>query len=90
MKLQMKNGYLAVKELPKDKQTETGIFLPDNVGDEFQTSICEIVFTSLDEYKVGQHVMFSKLVPDDVEMEIDGEKQIYWFVHESDIKAVIK
>ncbi|MCH7748248.1 MAG: hypothetical protein IH939_09135 [Acidobacteria bacterium] len=93
MNLQPKNGYLIVKALEPKKMTETGIVLPEGAqeDDEQQTSFCEVLaIPDESEYKKGETVLFSKLVPDDVMVEVDGKKELWWFVKETDVKAILK
>jgi len=91
MKLRMKNGYLAIQPLTGEKQTDSGIVVPENV-DETQTTHGVVFATSEgSEYKKNDIVLFSKLVPDDVSIKDDkGMPTELWFVLESDIKAQIK
>lgn len=92
MKLIPKNDYIVVKELPKSSVSSSGIILPVEEDDEAQTSHCEVVEVCPgSEYKKGQIVLFSKLVPDDVQVKTEkGDMEKYWFVKETDIKAVLE
>ena len=106
MKIQPKNGYMLVRS-EKKLETAAGILLPVESDDEAQTTFAVVVippqglvesakspglkdhFTP--EYEVGDVVLFSKLVPDDVVIEDEnGKKQTLWFVKVSSIKGVIK
>lgn len=91
MKLIMDNNFLAVKEMPRKEKTKSGIILPDKIEEDgdAQTSHCKVIATHKDsKYKIGDTVLFSKLVPDDVWIEDENEEKIkLWFVKESDIKA---
>lgn len=93
MKLQPKNNYLIVKAVEPKKATASGLVLPEGaeLDADHQTSYGEVVATtSGSEYNAGDTVLFSKLVPDDVMVEdTKGKKLTYWFVLESDIKAVV-
>ena len=98
MKIEPKNGYMLVRA-DKKLTTAAGILLPVESDDEAQTTHAVVVvppeaslekpYTS--EYKVGDIVLFSKLVPDDVVIEDEnGKQQTLWFVKVSSIKGVIK
>ena len=93
MTLQPKNGYILAKAVEAKEATESGIALPEGVeaDGEQQTSYAEIVAVCQDsEYDVGDTILFSKMVPDDVMVEIDGEKQLLHFIKETDIKAKVE
>ena len=89
---QLHNGFLLAKSLPKigiDKKS--GIYLPVEKDEEAQTSECEVVLVPEgSKFKIGQHIFFSKLVPDNVVLyddntSVDSEIEL-WFVREDDIK----
>ena len=94
MKIIPQNNYLLVKPVPKKEAMKSGIIIPQSteIDSEAQTSHCEIVEVSDgSEYKKGQIVLFSKLVPDDMMVETEsGGQETLWFVHERDIKAIIE
>ena len=91
MKIEPKNGYMPVRS-DKKLITESGLILPVESDDEAQTTHAVVVIPfEGSEYKVGDIVLFSKLVPDDVVIEDEkGEKQTLWFVKVNSIKGVIK
>ena len=91
MKIQPKNGYMLVRS-EKKLQTAAGILLPVESDDEAQTTHAVVVVPPEGlEYEVGDVVLFSKLVPDDVVIEDEnGKKQTLWFVKVSSIKGLIK
>ena len=94
VKLQPKNGYLLVEARQKGEMAETksGIVLPDDIDSDHQTSMARVIATcDVSEYKIGDIVLFSKLMPDDVMVEDkDGKRITCWFVREEDIKGLIK
>ena len=93
MTLQPKNGYILAKAVEQKKATDAGIALPEGVEEdgEQQTSYAEIVaICQGSEYNIGDTILFSKMVPDDVMTEIDGEKQLLHFIKETDIKAKVE
>ena len=93
MTLEPKNGYILAKAVEAKKATDSGIVLPEGVEEdgEQQTSYAEIVSVCQgSEYLKGDTILFSKLMPDDVMAEIDGVKQVLWFIKETDIKALVK
>lgn len=93
MRIQTKNNYLLVKSLPPKELTKSGIILPEGAEEDgtVQTSLATVFAVNKDsEYEVGQVVAFSKLVPDDWEVEINGKKERLWWVPEGDIKGIIK
>ncbi len=92
-KYKVHNGYLLVKSLKaEEKDKKSGIFLSKEKDEECQTSRCEVMLvpeiagTEVGEFKPGDIVYFSKLVPDDVMMNVDGEDVELWFILESDVK----
>ena len=87
----MKNGYLAVQPLEGEKETDSGIIVPENADEQSQTTHAKVyAVTEGSYYKKGDVVLFSKLVPDDVQVEDEKGKRVeLWFVLESDIKAKV-
>ena len=84
----MENGFLLVKSL-KDtgEDKKSGIYLPVEKDDEFQTSRCEILLVPEgSKYKVGEVIFFSKLVPDNVMIAESDEEVELWFILETDVK----
>ena len=85
----MKNGFLATVPLTGETERKSGLVIPDN-EDMTQTTHAEVVAVAKgSEYKEGQVVLFSKLVPDDFQLEHEGKFTTLWFVKESDIKAIL-
>ena len=97
MKIEPKNGYMLVRS-DKKLETAAGILLPVESDDEAQTTFATVVippkenwFKLWTDYQIGDVVLFSKLVPDDVVIEDEnGKKQTLWFVKVSSIKGLIK
>ena len=94
MRIVPQNSYLLVKPVPKKEVLNSGIIIPvtTEIDIEAEISHCEIIEVSEgSKYKKGQIVLFSKLVPDNMQIELEsGERVEYWFVREEDIKAIIE
>jgi co-chaperonin GroES (HSP10) len=92
MKLQMENGYIAVKYV-KEEKNKSGIIIPETAGieSEDEVSVCTVVFTTdKSKYTPGDRILFSKMITENVIIEEDETKQELFILKESDIKAVIK
>lgn len=65
-----KNGRLLIKPEEKEKQTATGLYIPDSKDDEKPTT--GIVIKGDAEYPEGARVLFNKFSFD--EFQLEGEK----------------
>jgi len=84
-----KNGYIFVEAVEAEK-IKSGIILTSTASEDEQLSQGSVVFTNSEEFKVGDLVLFNKLIPDDIELEIKGKTRKLWGLHESAIMSVIK
>lgn len=96
MKIECKNNFIAVKAIEQEKVSKSGLILPDKMEDEEQIAQgeviahCEPCIEGSYSYKVGDIVLFSKIIPQDFKFK-DGDKETQaWFVKESDIICVLK
>ena len=93
MKLLPVNNHIIVRALEAKEATKSGIILPSGVEEDgdMQTSFAEVVATEKDSYyQIGMTVLFSKLIPDDLLIEDEnGDKQTFWIVKETDVKAIV-
>ncbi len=88
-KIQVLNGHIMVREVVrKEEEKKAGSFyLPQEVLEDEQASQGEVVETSSEEYKVGNNIIFHKVIPIDVSMKYgeDTELRVYWFIKEKDV-----
>ena len=89
-KVELKNGHIMVREVirtEEETKTSIGIIIPQEVLDDEQVSQGEIIESSVEEYKIGENVIFHKVIPVDINMKYGGDKELrtYWFVKEKDI-----
>jgi len=90
MKINLKNGHIMVKEIireEKESETSSGIILPGQQLEDEQASTAKVVRSDTDEFPEGCTVLFHKVLPIDVNMRLDGDKdlQLYFFINTRDI-----
>ena len=96
MNLIPKNNHLIVKEPDRETQTKEGIVIPEvgNRRDDEQVAQGEVIGAQKNVseiVKVGDWVMFHKVLPIDVVIEDNkGKKMKVWFLKLEDVLAVIE
>lgn len=90
MKLIPKNNQLLVKaDEREDEKTSSGLIIPKETIEE-QVAKGTIIESSVAEYVKGQVVLFHKVIPVDVKLQVDGKLEEFWFVPANDIICVIE
>ena len=88
--IELKNGHLMVREIERQKDAtigSSGLIIPNEVLEDEQVSQGEIIESKEEEYKIGDAVLFHKVIPVDVSMKYgdDDRLRTYWFVKTEDI-----
>ena len=93
MKIQPKNGFIVLREPPREQITDSGILIPEasNREDPEQTTYGEVIESSHEDYKEGDVVLFPKVLPNDFEVElVKGKKEVVWFLHHEQVMGVLE
>lgn len=89
MKVELKNENIMVLALEKkeeEKQTASGLIIPEHVIEEDQVAQGIVIESSNPEYKPKDIVFFHKVLPVDAQMKYrSDELETFWFIKASDI-----
>lgn len=82
------NGNIMVKEIARTDDVDgAGLIIPKETLDDEQVSQGTVVNSNSDSIKIGDIVLFHRVMPVDVNMKLagDDEMQTYFFILEKDI-----
>ena len=90
----LKNGNIMVKELKRKEDelsNDLGLYIPEQTLEDEQVAQGTVVRSNLEEYKIGDVLLFHKVMPVDVNMKLDKDKGLekYFFIKESDVICMI-
>ncbi len=90
--IELYNNNILIKEVEReDTFSDNGIYIPKENLDDEQVSK-GIVVIDVDILKKGDIVMFHKALPVDVNMKLEGDKEVqtYFFINKKDLICKLK
>lgn len=87
MKIKPRNGHLLVEEFKQNKEEKSqhGIILAGAAIEDDQVSIGTVVRSGSKDYAEGSKVLFHKIVPQEVHLDLGDGAKLYFVISERDV-----
>lgn len=86
----LKNGNIMVKEIKREKEDDVnklGLYIPESMLEDEQVSQGKVVASNINDYELGDILLFHKVMPVDVNIKMDWDEGLerYFFIKENDV-----